>query len=65
MFDKPLDAVNSAQWNANTYGTPHAVLSHALGYTVCELEEVNIYEHIVEICHSTATLRGDDLGVED
>tara|TARA_S200002703_G_scaffold49478_1_gene42930 strand:- start:3357 stop:3554 length:198 start_codon:yes stop_codon:yes gene_type:complete len=65
MFDEPLDAVNAAQWNANTYGTAHAVLSHALGYTVIELDEVTVHEHIVEICHSTTPVCSDDFGIED
>ena len=61
----PLDAISHAQWNANTYGVPFAVIAYSDCLGVLELSEVNIYEDIVEICHATQTLRCSDFNIDE
>jgi hypothetical protein len=61
----PLEAISHAQWNANTYGVPFAVIAYPDCLGVLELSEVNIYEDIVEICHATEALRCSDFNIDE
>lgn len=64
-FDRALEAISNAEWNANTYGVPFAVIAYPDCLGVIELSEVSIHEDIAEICHATETLRCSDFNIDE
>ena len=65
LFDTPEDALEEASWCAKTYGTRHAIIAYSEKFGVCDIEEVQPAEQIVEICNATAPLCGPDHDIED